>query len=67
MSNINIYKRKIPIEKESVKTTKKKHNLWKRYIETKEGKYYIEYCRSRNKVRKTTKITLKGFEMKLAT
>ena len=38
VSNINIHKGKLPINKESVKTIKKKHTLWKRYMETKEGK-----------------------------
>ena len=35
---------KYPLNKESVKTTKKKQTLWKRYMETREWKYYTEYC-----------------------
>ena len=31
------------------------------------GKYYTEYCRARNQVRKLTKRIQKEFEMKLAT
>ena len=36
-------------------------------METKEGKYYTEYCRARNQVRKLTRRIQKEFEMKLAT
>ena len=67
VSNINRHKGKVPLNKESVKKIKKKHTLWKRYMETKEGKYYTEYCRARNQVHKLTRRTQKEFEMKLAT
>ena len=36
-------------------------------METKEGKYYTEYCRARNQVRKLPRRIQKEFEMKLAT
>ena len=36
-------------------------------METKEGKYYAEYCRARNQVRKLMRRIQKEFEMKLAT
>ena len=39
----------------------------KRYMETKEGKYYTEYCRDRNQVRNLTRRIQKEFEMNLAT
>ena len=48
VSNINRHKGKVPLNKESVKKIQKKNTLWKRYMETKEGKYYTEYCRARN-------------------
>ena len=67
MSNINRHKGKVPLNKESVKEIKKKHTLWKHYMETKEGNYYIEYCRARNQVHKLTRRIQKEFEMKLAT
>ena len=67
MSNINRHKEKVPLNKESVQKIKKKHILWKRYMETKEGKYYTEYCRARNQFRKLTRRIQKEFEMKLAT
>ena len=67
VSNINRHKGKVPLNKESVNKIKKKHTLWKRYMETKEGKYYTEYCRARNQVRKLKRTIQKEFEMKLAT
>ena len=36
-------------------------------METKEGKYYTEYCRARNHVHKLTRWIQKEFEVKLAT
>ena len=66
VSNINRRKGKVPLNKESVKKVKKKHTLQKRYLETKEGNYYTEYCRARNQVRKLTRRIQKEFEMKLA-
>ena len=30
---------------------KKKHNIWKRFMETRVQKTYLEYCRVRNKVK----------------
>ena len=36
-------------------------------METKEGKYYTEYCRARNQVHELTRRIQKEFEMKLAT
>ena len=34
---------------------KQKHNLWKRYMETRLNKYYASYCRARNKVKNMPK------------
>ena len=67
VSNINRHKGKVPLNKESVKKIKKKHTLWKRYMETNERKCYTEYCRARNQVRKLTRKMQKEFAMKLAT
>ena len=53
--------------KQGISKEKKEHTLWKRYIETKEGKYYTEYCRTRNQVCIPTRRIQKEFEMKLAT
>ena len=34
---------------------KNKHNLWKRYMETRLSKTYREYCKARNKVKNMIK------------
>ena len=67
VKNINTHKGKVLLNKESVKEIKKKHTLWKQYMETKEEKYYTEYCRARNEVHKLTRRIQKEFEMKLTT
>ena len=41
---------------------KKKQAAWKRYLETRDGKSYQEYCRSRNQARKATRIAVREFE-----
>ena len=41
---------------------KKKHNLWKRYMETKKMDIYREYCRTRNKVKNMMKFVRKNKE-----
>ena len=47
VSNINRHKGKIPLNKESVKKLRKKHTLWKGYIETKFKKLcYLHYAYS---------------------
>ena len=51
----NRHKVKIPLDEASVTKIKKKHTLWKRYIETKDGLYYAEFCKARNQIRKMTR------------
>ena len=41
---------------------KKKHNLWKRYMETRLPTVYRNYCRARNKVKNMIKYTRKQKE-----
>ncbi len=38
-----------------LKSIRKKHRAWQRYMETKDGEKYIEYCRVRNKVKTMTR------------
>ncbi len=58
---------KIPLGRYSLKIIRKKHTLWKRYLmETRDGKYYQEDCRARNKVRTLSRKMQKSFETKLA-
>ena len=49
----------------SAKTRKliwRKDRLWTRYIETRDGQKYVEYCKARNKVRALTRKLRKEFE-----
>ena len=66
VGSCNRHKGKIPLDEASVRKIKKKHTLWKRYMETKDGMYYTEFCKARNQVRKMTRKLQKQFEMKLA-
>ena len=66
VGSCNRHKGKIPLDEASVRKIKKKHTLWKRYMETKDGLYYAEFCKARNQVRKMTRKLQKQFEMKLA-
>ena len=45
---------------------KQKHNLWKRYMETRLSKYYTDYCRVRNKVKNMTKYFRKQKEKSIS-
>ena len=45
---------------------KKKHNLWKRYMETKKAEIHNEFCRTRNKVKNKTKYFRKQKEEKIS-
>ena len=57
---------KIPFDKALIKKIKKKHTLWKHFMETRDGERYSEYCRARNKVRTLTRKAQKQFESNLA-
>ena len=43
-----------------------KNKLWTRYMETRNGTKYLEYCKSRNKLRALTRKLGKEFERNLA-
>ena len=45
---------------------KKKHNLWKRYMETRSSVVYGKYCRMRNKVKNMIKYTRKQKEKQIS-
>ena len=45
---------------------RKKHNLWKCYIETKKADTFKEYCKSRNKVKNITKFFRKQKEREIS-
>ena len=48
------------------KNIKQKHNLWKRYMETKSPVVYGKYCRMRNKVKNMIKYTRKQKEKQIS-
>jgi hypothetical protein len=48
---VNQRKREFPLPYNVVKKIRKKHTLWKRFMETRDGKVHQEYCRTRNKVK----------------
>jgi hypothetical protein len=45
---------------------KKKHAAWKRYLATRDGKEYTEYCQARNQARWATRKAMKEFERGIA-
>jgi endonuclease/exonuclease/phosphatase family metal-dependent hydrolase len=65
--------RKLPYRKpkplwmneKALSKVKKKHSAWKRYLETRDGESYREYCKARNQARKATRQATREFEQKL--
>ena len=55
-----------PLDRKGISKRKKKHRLWKKYQETKEGKDYLEYCKCRNQVRSLTRKAVKEKEKSVA-
>ena len=56
----------INLEKKALRKIKKKHKLWKRYLNTKNGEIYQEYCRVRNQVRQITRKAVRNREKEIA-
>ena len=52
----NHLKVKLPLDREILGKIKKKHKAWKKYMNSRDSDTYKEYCRSRNQVRKLTKV-----------
>ena len=61
---INTGKRKFsyPLDRYSLSRRKKKHRLWKRYLESKDADVYKEYCKCRNQVRRLSRAAIKKYE-----
>ena len=55
-----------PMDQASIKKIKKKHSLWKKYMATKDGEVYQEYCRARNQLRSLTRRIRNNFEKGIA-
>ena len=49
-----------------IRLIKHKHRLWTRYLETRDGQKYTEYCRVRNQVRSQTRKLAKIREQEIA-
>ena len=59
-------KHTIPLNKKALSKIKRKERLWTRYLNTRDGEAYKEYCRARNKVRTLTRKITKQFEKQIA-
>ena len=55
IKNHTQFKSKFPIPESTMRKIKKKNRSWQRYVETKDGKKYNEYCRNRNQVKNELK------------
>ena len=62
----NYRKGNFPLNANTRKLIRRKNRLWTRYIETRDGTKYLEYCKSRNKIRALTRKLRKEFEKNLA-
>ncbi|KAK6167371.1 hypothetical protein SNE40_021416 [Patella caerulea] len=56
----------IPLDDKTVKRIKKKHRCWQRYMETKDGKLYQEYIKTRNQVKSLIRKAKKNMEKDIA-
>ena len=52
--------------KDILRSVKKKHTAWQRYMETRSGEKYLEYVRQRNKVIKLTKQVQRDYDKNIA-
>ena len=53
-------------DRKALAKRKQKYRLWKRFIDTKDAKVYVEYCRCRNQVRRLTRKAIKLQEKDIA-
>ena len=59
-------KRPLWMNQTALAKVKKKHDAWKRYLETNSGEHYLEYTRARNQAKWATKKAKREFEKTLA-
>jgi hypothetical protein len=59
-------KGKTNIDLNTLKVIRKKHRCWSRFIETRDGERYKEYCKLRNKVKSLTRKAVKNKEIEIA-
>ena len=56
----------VPLDRKTLAKRRKKHSLWKKYIESQEGQIYVEYRRCSNQLRRLTCKATKIYEKKIA-
>jgi hypothetical protein len=59
-------KHTIPLNRKALSKIKRKERLWARYLNTRDGEAYKEYCKVRNQVRTLTRKITKQFEKQIA-
>ncbi len=57
---------KTSLDNKALAKIKKKYKLWQRYLRTRSGEIYQEYCRIRNQVRRITRKTIHNLERDIA-
>ena len=62
----NHRKGNFPLNAKTRRLIRRKNRLWTRYMETRDGKKYLKYCKIRNKVRALTQKLWKEFERNVA-
>ena len=59
-------KHTIPLNRKALSKIKRKERLWTKYLNTRDGEAYNEYCKVRNQVRTLTRKITKQFEKQIA-
>ena len=65
---VEVGKRKFryTLDRRTLSKRKRKYRLWKRYLESNDGKIYTEYCKCRNQLRRMTRKAIKRHEKEVA-
>ncbi|XP_060081381.1 uncharacterized protein LOC132560720 [Ylistrum balloti] len=66
MSKSRNTKGTIPLSRETVKTIKRKHRLWERYMQDRTTEKHRDYCKARNKVKRLIRKERKDKERQVA-
>ena len=68
LKTVKVGKRRfrLSLDRKTLSKRKRKYRLWKRYMESKDGKVYAEYCRCRNQLRRMTRKATKLHEKEIA-
>ena len=56
----------VKLDEKGLAKMRKKHRLWQRYLQTRDGKIYLEYRRCSNQLRNITRKAVKNYEKELA-